>query len=258
MRHPGCYVRNRAMRYGLSYHAEQLPNPDSRVRLTDSVDRHGLPRLRIDLRFQEADALGVVRTHDLFADWLRGTGLGRLEYRQPARDNVAAVLAQGHHGTHQIGLVRMAARPGDGVVNGDLRCFGFDNLYVAGTAVLPTSGQAGRRSRRWRSPCASPATSPQPRTVKCRPPPPRGPCAVRLDAGTSAPFADRLLQKHEAASGRRRQTDTAPQVVRQPLSRRASPAVREPLGRLPRPPVGWASPEWSIRAGPPTDCAASA
>jgi choline dehydrogenase-like flavoprotein len=142
MRHPACYIRNRDMRYGLSYHAEQLPNPESRVRLTDQVDRHGLPRLQIDLRFQDADARAVLRTHELFSEWLQSTGFGKLEYRQPASDNMAAILAQARHGTHQIGLVRMAANAGEGVVDANLKCFGCDNLYVAGTGVLPTSGQA--------------------------------------------------------------------------------------------------------------------
>jgi choline dehydrogenase-like flavoprotein len=36
----------------------------------------------------------------------------------------------------------MAKSPADGVVNKDLRAFDVDNLYVASSAALPTSGQA--------------------------------------------------------------------------------------------------------------------
>lgn len=142
MRLPGFYVRNRSMRYGLAYHAEQLPNAESRVRLTDSVDRLGLPRLQIDLRFVPEDATALVRTHELFADWLKATGVGRLDFRQPAEENAAAVRAQARHGTHQIGLVRMAGSAKEGVVDGDLRSFDFSNLFVVGAGVLPTSSQA--------------------------------------------------------------------------------------------------------------------
>ena len=46
------------------------------------------------------------------------------------------------HGTHQIGTARMGATRADGVVDGDLRCFDAPNLFVASSAVFPTSGQA--------------------------------------------------------------------------------------------------------------------
>jgi choline dehydrogenase-like flavoprotein len=36
----------------------------------------------------------------------------------------------------------MSERPEDGVVNGDLKVHGVDNLFVASGAVFPTSSQA--------------------------------------------------------------------------------------------------------------------
>ncbi|TGE02594.1 GMC oxidoreductase [Methylobacterium nonmethylotrophicum] len=139
---PGLFVRNAGRRYGLSYHSEQSPRAESRVRLGDRTDATGLPRLHIDYRVHEDDARAVVRAHDLFAGWLARTGLGRLEYRQPAERNVEAVMRQSGHGTHQIGTVRMADAPGRGVVDRNLRVFDASNLYVASAAVLPRSGQA--------------------------------------------------------------------------------------------------------------------
>jgi choline dehydrogenase-like flavoprotein len=139
---PGFFIRNRAHRYGLTFHAEQSPRPESRVTLTDETDRLGLPRLRIDYRFHRDDAASVVRTHDLLEAWLSATGLGRLAYRIAREEREEAVLAQAAHGTHQIGLARMAADRRQGVVGRDLACFDAPNLYVASTAVLPTSGQA--------------------------------------------------------------------------------------------------------------------
>lgn len=138
---PGFFVRNAARRYGLSYHAEQSPQPDSRVTLSEDYDRLGVPKLRIDYRFARADAEAVLRAHEHLAAWLTRTGAGRLEYRQPQEETVDAILALAAHGTHQIGTARMAARPEDGVVDRDLRCFGIDNLYVVSSAVFPTSGQ---------------------------------------------------------------------------------------------------------------------
>ena len=45
-------------------------------------------------------------------------------------------------GYHQIGTIRMAADPASGVVDADCRVHGTPNLFVASSAVFPTSGQA--------------------------------------------------------------------------------------------------------------------
>lgn len=140
MRLPGFFLRNAGRRYGLSYHAEQSPDPDSRVRLAGTADRTGLPRLAIDYRFTRSDAEALMRAHRALGDWLVRNGIGRLEYRQPEEETVDAILAIAAHGTHQIGTARMAERPEDGVVDRDLRCFGIDNLFVASSATFPTSG----------------------------------------------------------------------------------------------------------------------
>ena len=139
---PGFFPLNQANRYGLSFHAEHAPNPESRVWLSDQVDRLGLPSLMIDLRFSSQDTLSLVKTHDLLAEWLRATGLGRIEYRCAMPEREAAIMALAAHGTHQIGLTRMARNRREGVVDGDLRTFDAPNLYVASSSVLPTSGQA--------------------------------------------------------------------------------------------------------------------
>jgi GMC oxidoreductase len=139
---PGYFLRNRARRYGLSYHSEQSPNPESRVSLSQSRDRLGLPRLNIDLRYSRDDAEGVARAHEHLARWLESSGFGRIEYRQAEGCNVEAVVERMAHGSHQIGTARMGRTRGDGIVDGDLRCFDCPNLYVASSAIFPTSGQA--------------------------------------------------------------------------------------------------------------------
>jgi hypothetical protein len=139
---PGYFVRNRARRYGLSYHSEQSPRADSRVTLSDACDALGAPRLRIDLRFHRDDAEAVVRAHAHLTAWLAESGIARVDYRQPSDRNVEAVVRRMSHGTHQIGTARMGATRAEGVVDGDLRCFDAPNLHVASSAVFPTSGQA--------------------------------------------------------------------------------------------------------------------
>jgi len=142
LRLPGFFLRNPARRYGLEYHAEQLPDPESRLTLGDETDRLGLKRLRIRLAFSSADAEAVVRAHESLGGWLGRNRLGRLEHRHRPEDRAAAVLAEAKHGNHQIGTIRMGADRVRAVVDGDCRAFDAPNLHVVSTAVLPTSGQA--------------------------------------------------------------------------------------------------------------------
>ena len=139
---PGFFLANRGRRYGLEYHAEQMPNAESRLTLSGSLDDLGQRRLRIDLRFTEADAEAVVRAHAALEAWLLRNRLATLEHFAPPDERASLVLANAQDGLHQIGTIRMAATAADGIVS--LRCRSFDapNLFVVSTAVLPSSGQA--------------------------------------------------------------------------------------------------------------------
>jgi choline dehydrogenase-like flavoprotein len=139
---PGFYLRNRRYRYGLFYHSEQWPNPDSRITLTDQTDRLGLPIARIGFHFHERDAASILRTHDAFAGWILSSGLGKIQYQHDPADRSSAILDQAKHGSHQTGTTRMGANERDGVVDGNLRTFSCRNLFVASSSSLPTSSQA--------------------------------------------------------------------------------------------------------------------
>lgn len=142
-RKPGFLVRNEGGRYALHFHAEQAPSAQSRVVLSRRLDPLGLPFLDIDLRFSEADAESIVRSHEVLDAALRQAGAGKLDYYQSSRaDRLQSVLAQACDGFHQAGTVRMSRAPAEGVVDRDCAVHGMDNLFVAGCAVLPTSGQA--------------------------------------------------------------------------------------------------------------------
>ena len=45
-------------------------------------------------------------------------------------------------GAHHLGGTRMSNNSSNGVVDKNLKVFGFNNLYVAGSSVFPTSGLA--------------------------------------------------------------------------------------------------------------------
>lgn len=141
-RMPGFFQRNVARRYSLRFHAEHLPNPESRVVLARDTDALGLPRLAIDFRYTEADTAPLIRAHECFAGWLEKTGVGRLIWSVPEEQRSEHIIAQCYDGHHQIGTTRMSASPVTGIVDSDCRVHGSANLFIAGSSVFPTSGEA--------------------------------------------------------------------------------------------------------------------
>jgi choline dehydrogenase-like flavoprotein len=137
---PGFFVYSPQNLYPFQYHGEQAPNPQSRVTLTNSRDALGMPKLRIDIQFLQQDVDGIVRTHQLWDDYLRRRGCGRLEYT--SEDPAAAVRSRIGGAFHQLGTTRMAELPENGVVDKSLAVHGVRNLFVASSSVFVTSGQA--------------------------------------------------------------------------------------------------------------------
>lgn len=141
-RKPGFLVPNRGGRYALHYHAEQVPTPTSRIRLTTETDAYGLPRAVIDLRYTDKDIDSVMESHRLLDHALRSNEIGRLEFWDSPDKRPEKVWETAGDGFHQIGSVRMGEDPATSVVDSDLKVHGLDNLHVASSAVFPTSGQA--------------------------------------------------------------------------------------------------------------------
>jgi hypothetical protein len=139
-RAPGFAVYRADNAYPLQYHGEHLPHRDSRVRLADERDAVGMPKLRIAVRFTDADVEGVVRAHRHWDDYLRRHGVGRLEY--VVEDVAEGIRSRLGAGFHQTGTTRMSARAEDGVVGLDLAVHGLPALHVVSSSVFPTSSQA--------------------------------------------------------------------------------------------------------------------
>jgi choline dehydrogenase-like flavoprotein len=127
--------------YPLHFIGEQAPNPDSRVMLARETDRYGVPRLMIDWRPSELDWLTLSGMLRELRRAVEGCGCGTIEYEEERLDQYArsSVLPMGGH---HIGTARMSDSPSAGVVNADGRVHHVDNLYVAGSATFPTSGQS--------------------------------------------------------------------------------------------------------------------
>ncbi len=139
---PTVIIRPRKNLFSLDFNAEQMPNRDSQVRLAEQTDRLGMPRLHIDWRYTELDVRTVATAFQLLQRDLAQSGLGELTLDPDEADIETVIRRDGAYGGHHIGTARMAREPANGVVDADCRVFGMHNLYVASSAVFPTSGQA--------------------------------------------------------------------------------------------------------------------
>jgi glycine/D-amino acid oxidase-like deaminating enzyme len=141
-RKPGFLLHNPAGIYALHFHAEQVPDADSRVTLNTTTSADGQPGLDIDFRYTQQDLDSVLASHRLLDEQLRQSGRGRLLYLDAEHDRAAGVRAAATDGFHHIGTTRMSADASDGVVDRDCRVHGVDNLYIASSSVFRTSGEA--------------------------------------------------------------------------------------------------------------------
>jgi choline dehydrogenase-like flavoprotein len=124
----------------LQLRGEQLPNPNSRVLLSETVDQLGVPRVKLNWKFSDLDEISARRSVDAIAAAIGAAGLGRIYNRAlVANDNVWRTAVGG---SHQMGTARMHSDPRLGVVDANCRVHGVSNLYVGGSAVFPTTGFA--------------------------------------------------------------------------------------------------------------------
>jgi choline dehydrogenase-like flavoprotein len=122
---------------------EQIPRDDSTIRIDPSRrDENGLPQVVLDWRIDggEIEALRdfAFRTERA----LREAGLARLEIDHELLRGDSTFLERLRDTNHQSGGAIMASSSSNGVVDSDLRVFGTDNLYVAGSSTFPAIGAA--------------------------------------------------------------------------------------------------------------------
>ncbi len=124
----------------LDVNAEQTPNFDSRVHLSDQLDPLGVPRLHVDWRTTDQDRDMVARALPLIQRGFATGSAAEVSFGDRTPADYAARLTR--IGGHHIGTARMGASPAEGVVDGDGQAFDCKGLYVAGAATFPTSGFA--------------------------------------------------------------------------------------------------------------------
>ena len=123
---------------------DQLPQPDNRITLSETMrDSFGIPAPVIHIRPAPEDLRNVREIALLYGAEIARRDQGRLRLIPELAEPPDAVPDSWNTGTsHHMGGTRMSARAGDGIVDADLRVWGQDNLYVAGSSVFPSGGHA--------------------------------------------------------------------------------------------------------------------
>jgi len=121
---------------GCFFMTEHMPNPESRVVLGGQSDALGMPRVRLEWVWSEADWTSLESSVAAIAQAMGEAGLGRVIF--PAKRS--QYLAISNSSRHHMGTTRMHRDPEKGVVDENSRVHGVANLYVAGSSVFPTSG----------------------------------------------------------------------------------------------------------------------
>ena len=139
-KYPSVIVAPKTQLYTVDFNAEQEPNPLSRITLTADRDALGMQRILVDWRYSNTDIRTVTTAFAGLARELAVSGCASLTYDPD--EVVASILRDGAYGGHHIGTSRMSESASTGIVDTDCRVHGMHNLFVAGSAVFPTSSQA--------------------------------------------------------------------------------------------------------------------
>jgi choline dehydrogenase-like flavoprotein len=118
---------------------EQLPNPQSRLRLSRSDGTGPIPAADLDWRVRPEEWQDVHASTERLAEALRRHGDAEVLNLVPSDGSRPPRLIKADH---HMGTTSMDPDPRRGVVDVDSRVHGLQNLYVLGSSTFPTAGGA--------------------------------------------------------------------------------------------------------------------
>jgi choline dehydrogenase-like flavoprotein len=121
---------------------EQAPNPESRVTLAVERDALGLRRVQANWQLGEMERRTAARFASFVGAEFARLGIGRCRIEPWLQDDRLPMTSALHETYHYIGTTRMADDPSAGVTDRNCAVHGMQNLFVAGSSVFSTAGQA--------------------------------------------------------------------------------------------------------------------
>ena len=120
----------------LFFITEQIPNPNSRVMLSETEDRWGYKKSKVDWQLTDSDIEHMKTWFELISDELFDVNKFSFIYDKKDFKWEERYTSAVHH----VGTCRMSETPENGVVDKNLKVHGIKNLYVCDGSVFPTSG----------------------------------------------------------------------------------------------------------------------
>jgi choline dehydrogenase-like flavoprotein len=120
---------------------EQQPDPESRITLSDRVDRFGVPISRINWKINQQEERTVRTIGRLVQAEFRRLSLNELCLDDWLVRDEGLPLSFPDI-AHPTGTTRMSTSPKSGVVDPNCQVHGVRGLFVAGSSIFPTSGHA--------------------------------------------------------------------------------------------------------------------
>ncbi len=129
----------------LEAHIEQSPNQNSRISLTRDADVLGMPKVVINWQVTDQTLKTVTIFAQALAKEFERLQLGILKLPLHLQPNAPPEAIANWRNfcsdlNHHMGTARIGDNPQTSVVNRHCQVHGINNLYIAGSAVFPTSG----------------------------------------------------------------------------------------------------------------------
>ena len=127
-------------RIAMRFQLEQTPNRESRVYLSDKLDKFGLRKVKLNWVFNKTERQTLDFLMAYTANTLQINRIGTLKMDEQLYNFSEQLPLDLRGGQHHCGTTRMAATPNNGVVDINLKVFGTKNLFVCGSSIFPTNG----------------------------------------------------------------------------------------------------------------------
>jgi choline dehydrogenase-like flavoprotein len=127
----------------LGAQAEQAPNPDSRITLSESRDHLGMRKTKLDWRVGDLERRTLREYIRTVANEFERLELGSFNLTQVSLlDDVFGWCQMARDSSHHMGTTRMHESPRQGVVDPLCQVHGIAGLYIGSSSVFPTGARS--------------------------------------------------------------------------------------------------------------------
>ena len=123
---------------------EQVTSDNNMIKLSKSEkDVFDVPLAEIHWQVSDADISNILAAANLFKDTWSSSDFKSLgQWKGLSENKIREAICSAGGIFHPTGTTRLSSRPEDGVVDEDLKVFGFENIQLLSTSVFPSGGGA--------------------------------------------------------------------------------------------------------------------